>query len=308
MKNRKRAPGAVIAAAIILSLLTLLCLAACGDDKPEETQPVTTPEVTTSSTDVTSDQGQTTEELTTQAEVTTGEPEVPVVKKAVISGGGAGSKTYSAAFSLIDKSNPKVIVLCTAGRDIVSNINSYVGTMRNYSRNVEAIPLSTTLYDPAELREKIVTADLIIVGGGQSEYMMDTWKKFNVDQYLIEAYNKGVVCIGGSAGGMCWTYSAWNDFYELPASVYKWFDGIDVIHIYYGPHFSNSALWAGFDQALRSITNPKYDVGYAMENGTALVFIDGEIVKSIREDGTEHIYEYRFSNGKWSRSEFAYTN
>ena len=45
---------------------------------------------------------------------TTEEPGEPVVKKAVIRGGGAGSKTYRAAFDLIDKKNPKVIVLCTA--------------------------------------------------------------------------------------------------------------------------------------------------------------------------------------------------
>lgn len=298
----------ILIAAAAIAVAALSVLSSCGGNTPTPVpEPGTTASTPVSDTlPVTDRQTEATEPVTPEA--TTEAPAPDVVKKAVISGGGAGSKTYKAAFSLIDKKNPNVIVLCTAGRDTVSNINSYVGTMKGYSRNVEAIALSTTLYDPDVLRDKIISADLIIVGGGQSEYMMDTWKKFNVDQYLIEAYNRGVVCIGGSAGGMCWTYSAWNDFYELPDSIYKWFDGIDVIHIYYGPHFSNSALWAGFDKAVQSITNPKYNVGYAMENGTALVFIDGEIVKSIRENGTEHIYEYRFNNGKWTKSEFAYIN
>ena len=289
--------------AILFVILAVAGLAACTGEEGEDTLPDTGTE--TALPETTPDPA--TDTVATEPpEETTEEPGEPVVKKAVISGGGAGSKTYRAAFDLIDKKNPKVIVLCTAGRDTVENINSYVGTMRGYSRNVEAIALSTQLYDPAELREKIVTADLIIVGGGQSEYMMDTWKQFKVDEYLVEAYNKGVVCIGGSAGGMCWTYCAWNDFYELPDSVYKWFYGIDVIPIYYGPHFSNSALWAELDSAIRKETSPKYDIGYAMENGTALVFIDGKIVKSIREAGTEHIYEYKFSNGKWAIAEFAY--
>ncbi len=300
---------------MLLALAAVACLAACGggpSTPPDDTTAATAPEVTTlpESPDSTTASGGETEPVTDPAtgEVTTSAPEINVVKKAVISGGGAGSKTYRAAFSLIDKKNPNVIVLCTAGRDTVSNINSYVSSMKNYSRNVEAIALSTTLYDPAELRAKIVGADLIIVGGGQSEYMMDTWKKFNVDRYLVEAYNNGVVCIGGSAGGMCWTYAAWNDFYELPESVYKWFYGIDVINVYYGPHFSNSALWAGFDKAILGLKEPKYNVGYAMENGTALVFIDGQIVKSIREAGTEHIYEYKFNGTSWTKAEFAYTD
>ncbi|MBP5270306.1 MAG: Type 1 glutamine amidotransferase-like domain-containing protein [Clostridia bacterium] len=304
-----------VLAALLLVLATIACLAACGGNPsapPDDTSATTVPEVTTlhEAPDATTAVTEASEPATDPAteEVTSSAPEISVVKKAVISGGGAGSKTYKAAFSLIEKKNPNVIVLCTAGRDTVSNINSYVSTMRSYSRNVEAIALSTTLYDPAELRAKIVGADLIIVGGGQSEYMYSTWEKFDVDKYLIEAYNSGVVCIGGSAGGMCWTYAAWNDFYELPDSVYKWFYGLDVINIYYGPHFSNSALWAGFDQAILGLKEPKYNVGYAMENGTALVFIDGQIVKSIREAGTEHIYEYKFNGTSWAKAEFAYTD
>ena len=301
MKNCLR----LLLSAVLIAALSLPLLASCGGSgTTAPTSPVT---VSTTAEPVgTTEPPVTTAEDVTTVEETTAEPAEPVVKKAVISGGGAGTKTYRAAFSLIDKKNPNVIVLCTAGRDTVSNIESYVNTMKGYSRNVEAIALSTTLYDPAELREKIISADLIIVGGGQSEYMYSTWEKFDVDKYLIEAYNRGVVCIGGSAGGMCWTYCAWNDFYELPDSVYKWFYGLDVINIYYGPHFSNSALWAQFDSAIMNEKNPKYNVGYAMENGTALVFIDGQIVKSIRESGSEHIYEYNYDGTKWNKAEFAY--
>lgn len=304
MRSAKSALPAALIIAFIIALLMASGLAACTGDG-ESTLPETAAD--TAAPDSSAALTQDAPETDPPAE-TTGDPVEPVVKKAVIAGGGAGSKTYKAAFSLIDKKNPKVIVLCTAGRDTVENITSYTNTMRAYSRNVEAIALSTQLYDPAELREKIVTADLIIVGGGQSEYMMDTWKKFKVDEYLTEAYNSGVVCIGASAGGMCWTYAAWNDFYELPESVYKWFYGLDVVHMYYGPHFSNSDLWRKFDTEIVKLKDPKYNVGYAMENGAAFVIIDGEIVKSIRESGTEHIYEYRYADGKWTKSEFAYTD
>lgn len=289
------------AAAIILISATLL-LASCDGGGTETDPPQTSATVPESTPE------ESTAEATTPPEATTEEPkpDEPVVKKAVIWGGGAGTKIYKAAFELVDKKNPKVIVLCTAGKDNVSNVTSYVNSMRAFSKNVEAITLCTKLYDPQELHDKITGADLIIVGGGQSEFMLDTWKEFKVDEYLIEAYNKGVVCVGGSAGGMCWTYAGWNDFYGLPDSEYKFFYGLDVVPIYYGPHLDSSSLWAQFLTEMPKIKDPKYNIGYAMDNGAALVFIDNVAVKSVREAGSEHIYTFSFADGKWTKTEYKY--
>ena len=96
----------------------------------------------------------------------------------------------------------------------------------------------------------------------------------------------------------------WNDFYSLPESVYDFYYGIDVINIYYGPHFNSSDKWAEFDSAIRKQTDPKYTLGFAMDNGSAVIFIDGEPVKSIRETGNERIFRYDFKDGKWARSVF----
>lgn len=230
------------------------------------------------------------------------EPTEPVVKKAVIAGGGASTKIYSEIVRLSGKKNPRVVLLCTAGKDTVSNVEAYTNTFRRYTNNIEAITLVTKLYDPQELHDKIVNADIICVGGGQSEYMDMVWKKYKVDEYLTEAYNRGVVCCGGSAGGMCWTYMGWNDYYSLPDSIYKFFPGLDLINIYYGPHFASSDKWAEFDSAIMKEKNPKYKLGFAMDNGAAIVFIDGQPTKSVRENSTARIFRYDFKDGKWVRS------
>lgn len=230
------------------------------------------------------------------------EPTEPVVKKAVIAGGGASTAIYSEIVRLSGKNNPRVILLCTAGKDVVSQVKSYTDTFRRYTNDIEAITLVTKLYDPQELHDKIVNADIICVGGGQSEYMDMVWKKFKVDEYLTEAYNRGVVCCGGSAGGMCWTYMGWNDYYSLPDSIYKFFPGLDLINIYYGPHFASSTKWGEFDSAIMKETNPKYKLGFAMDNGAAIVFIDGKPVRSVRENSSARIFRYDFKNGRWIRS------
>ena len=311
MKDEKMAKTRTVSrAALLLAVLMLVpfCLLA-GCNNADQPDPATTaaPDSAPDPTEAPTDPADTpTEPVAPPTEAQTDAPVVPVVKKALISGGGAGNNIYSASVALCEKKNPRIILLCQAGKDTVSGVQSYYNTMRKYSNDIEAITLCTKIYDPQELHDKIVGADLIMVGGGQSEYMMDTWVKFGVDQYLIEAYNKGVVCCGGSAGGMCWTYKGWNNFYVLPDDEYYFFDGLDVVPVYYGPHFSNSELWAQFDSAIRKETNPKYNIGYAMENGSALVFIDGVATKAVRENGTEHIYTYTFADGKWSRVEYNY--
>lgn len=288
-----------ITAAVLvgIAVCVCVCLAACKRGEGE----VTTGETGQSGT-APATSADTTAELQPTTPEETEAPPVPVVKKAVIAGGGASTKIYSEIIKLAEKKNPKVVLLCTAGKDAVSNVEAYVNTFLRYTKNVEAITLVIKLYDPAELRDKIVNADIICVGGGQSEYMDMVWKKFKVDEYLAEAYNRGVICCGGSAGGMCWTYMGWNDYYSVPDSIYKFFPGLDLIHIYYGPHFGNSDKWAGFNAAIMNEKNPKYKLGFAMDNGAAIVFIDGQPTRSVRENATARIFRYDFVDGKWVRS------
>lgn len=301
---------------IALSLAIMTCMiattfVACltpGDpaitteNSGEQTTIPDTGEVTTEST--TAEIGQnTTPAQSEKIELPPLPPPDPNVKKvAVLSGAGAGEKIYKKMVEMTGKVNPKCIVLSTAGKDGIDTIQSYESTMKKYTTKVETITLCTKLYEPLELRDKLVNADMIIEVGGQSEFMMDTWEAFNLPEYLLQAYERGVVICGGSAGGMCWTYCAWNDFYELPASVYKFFYGIDALHIYYGSHYHDNANWTKWHDALMAIKDPKYDLGVAMDNGSGIVIVDGEIVEYLKDKADAGIWIYNFDRaaGKWN--------
>ncbi len=287
-------------ATLLLLLCMLVSLASCQEKQPSETtMPETTgavePSVTTEEPDVTTEAEETTEATTTEDPNTPKKPKI-----AVLSGAGAGSKIYSKMVEMTGKKNPRCIILSTAGKDSVSTIQSYRNTMGKYTNDIEVITLCTKLYKPDELRSLIVGADMIIEVGGQSEFMGDTWEKFNLPEYLLEAYNNGTVICGGSAGGMCWTYAGWNDFYELPESVYKWYYGIDALHFYYGSHYHDNANWTKFHDNLMAITDPKYPIGYAMDNGTGIVVVDGVATEFLREKTGIYIWKYTFENGKWT--------
>lgn len=54
------------------------------------------------------------------------------------------------------------------------------------------------------IKKKILSADLIYVGGGNTAKMMRIWRKTCTDKYLIQAYKNGAVLSGISAGAICW--------------------------------------------------------------------------------------------------------
>ncbi len=310
----------------ITALLLLVCLtvsfAACtptddpskdpgttdptADQTTDATVTSTTDDTDVSGTDDTGTAGTT--EASDPTVTTTGdkpvEPDPDVKKIAVLSGAGASTKIYSKMVEMTGKKNPNCLVITAAGKDGVDTIDSYGSTMRKYTSNVDFLTLCIKEYTPEELRTLIVDwADMILEVGGQSEFMDDVWKKYGLPELLTEAYNNGTVICGGSAGGMCWTYAAWNDFYELPASIYKWFYGIDVLHFYYGSHHHDNAQWTLFHDNLMQIKDPVYPIGYAMDSGTGIVCIDGEVVEYLRENNKTgaYIWKYTFENGAWTR-------
>ncbi len=56
--------------------------------------------------------------------------------------------------------------------------------------------------DPKVVREVLENVDIINVGGGDVNYLLDWAKKARLDTYLKDILDKGVIYIGGSAGAM----------------------------------------------------------------------------------------------------------
>ncbi len=56
--------------------------------------------------------------------------------------------------------------------------------------------------DPEKLKEKLESVDIIEVGGGDVNWLLDWAKKSKLDTYLKDLLNKGVVYVGSSAGSM----------------------------------------------------------------------------------------------------------
>lgn len=199
--------------------------------------------------------------------------------KIVAIGGGELRKgeTYSLDKYIVElsrKNNPKLLFIPTASEDALG----YIATIKQYFGDlgcgVESLCLITHTYTDEEIRSMIVNADIIYVGGGDTVRMMEKWKAYNVHLYLQEAYEKGIVLSGISAGSICWFnfgHSDSDSFVNKGQWDYIRAYGLGFIPAAHCPHYNEKGRESFDDMMLNELV-----VGIALEDKTAFVEEDGQ--------------------------------
>ena len=100
-----------------------------------------------------------------------------------------------------DKSNPKICFIPTATGDDQSYIDNFYKAFDELSCITSHINFFKRTID---LRSHIPNQDIIYVGGGNTKSMLAVWKEWGLDIILKEAYEKGIIMSGVSAGAICW--------------------------------------------------------------------------------------------------------
>lgn len=106
---------------------------------------------------------------------------------------------------LAGKKKPRLLFIPTASGDAqgyVDSVNNYFG--KRLGCRLDVLCLTREKYSQKQLAAKIFGADIIYVGGGNTLKMMKIWRKLGVDVLLRQAYRRGVVLSGLSAGSICW--------------------------------------------------------------------------------------------------------
>lgn len=137
------------------------------------------------------------------------------------------------------------------------------------------------------IKEKIDKADVIYVGGGNTEYMLCEWKKSGLDKMLIQAYERGVVLCGLSAGAICWFEKALSDCEMVDGKEgdYVVLDGLGLVEGMCCPHYNEQSRIEGYDKV-----KAQYPNALCVEDDCAVYFIDGVIQGAIGEKNA-YIYE-----------------
>ena len=143
---------------------------------------------------------------------------------------------------LTKKINPKALYIPTASGENENNINKFKKVYGEKLKcQTDILYLLKVKPSRRQLSEKILSADLIYVGGGNTLMMMKRWRFLGVDKLLKTAYQKAIVLSGISAGSICWFESGHSDsmsFYHPNNWNYINVHGIGLIKGIHCHHFN----------------------------------------------------------------------
>jgi dipeptidase E len=209
------------------------------------------------------------------------------MKKQIIGLGGCEHPALSLyILAQTNKKNPKVCFLPTASCDSSYAIKDFYESFDEYYCTTSHLSLFNLNVD--NIKNFILEKDVIYVGGGHSKNMMAIWRGWGLDQILKEAYNKGIVLAGTSAGSVCWFEKCITDSYgkELrPMSCLNFIEGSNC------PHYNNENRRPAFHD---SIKNKSIPTGYSADNEAGLHFIDGKLLRAISFD--QEAFGYKVEN------------
>lgn len=178
---------------------------------------------------------------------------------------------------LSGKKHPKLLFIPTASKDS----QGYIDVVRKYFGDrlgceVDSLLLKREKYSKEEIKNRILGSDIIYVGGGNTLQMMKSWRKLGVDKLLKQAYEKGVILTGVSAGSICWFEYGQSDSWktkENPNANYIKVTGLRIIPGLHAPHFTREQERIS---DLRKIMKRTSGVAVALEDCCALEIIDNK--------------------------------
>ena len=194
-------------------------------------------------------------------------------KKKIISIGGGGftNKTDESldqfVLNQLNIKNFKIGFLPTASKDDRKKIDLFYKRFENNHSKLSHFNLCSNIEG---FRDWILNKDIIYVGGGNTFYMLEIWKKNNLTKIFKEAYNKGIILSGVSAGAICWFDWMLSDSKGLGLKPLR---GINLISGSCTPHSSENKRINKFQ---KDIKNSKMPEGIAIDDGVAVLFIDGK--------------------------------
>ena len=131
--------------------------------------------------------------------------------------------------------------------------------------------------DLEKMRSKFEKADFIYVGGGDTVFMLESWRQSGLLNLIEEAYARGVILCGLSAGAICWFEDMYSD--SVIEGEYAMYKGLGWLEGKISPHYNERML--DFDQI---VLYNRY-CAWGLENGAALEFADGKPLKSVSSGG-----------------------
>jgi peptidase E len=215
-------------------------------------------------------------------------------RKILIAGGGFNTAFIGYMAQLTGKPKPKLCYLPTASAD------SATGTITWFKNcaplNVEAYVQESFIASTRQAKgwdEVFLSMDGIVCSGGNTLNQQAIWKAQGIDVILKEAWDRGIVLGGASAGSLCWFEEGTTDSRPKELSIVKCLGFLKGSH---SPHYDAEPGRRPLYQKL--IASGEMKPGYACDNDAGIYFEDNEVKRVVHTRAAAKVYYVSMVNGK----------
>jgi peptidase E len=181
------------------------------------------------------------------------------------------------ALSLAGKKRPRVCLVPTASNELPEYILRFY---ENLSGEAECSHISFMPWPRDDLREHVLSQDVIFVSGGNTANLLAIWRVHGFDEIVREAWEQGIVLAGSSAGMICWFEAGVTDSFGPQLEGMR--DGLGFLAGSACPHYDGEDLRR---PVYTRLVADGFPAGVAADDAVGLHYVGTELheVVSARE-------------------------
>jgi dipeptidase E len=215
-------------------------------------------------------------------------------RKILIAGGGYRTAFIRYLAQLTGKPRPKLLYLPTASADSPSGVISWY---RNCAPlNVEPSHQDSFIASTRQTlswEEVLLSVDGIVCSGGNTLNQQAIWQAQGIDKILKQAWDRGIVLGGASAGSLCWFEEGTTDSRPKELSIVKCLGFLKGSH---SPHYDAEPGRRPLYQKL--IASGQMKPGYACDNDAGIYFEDNTVKRVVHTRAAAKVYYVSVESGK----------
>jgi dipeptidase E len=171
--------------------------------------------------------------------------------------------------SLSPASRPRVCYIPTPAGDSDRSIAAFFEAFSRLDCEPGCLRLFGTPERPVE---HLAGQDVIYVSGGNTANALAIWRLHGVDRALRDAWDRGAVLGGVSAGANCWFECSVTDSFGRALGPLR--DGLGILSGSFCPHYDSEERRR---PVYRALVDDGFPAGHAADDGAALHFVGTEL-------------------------------
>jgi peptidase E len=172
------------------------------------------------------------------------------------------------------KEKPRVCFVPTASGEDLTYVIRFLETYGKYGLSLDVLRFFRRT--PPDLRAFLFAFDVVLVGGGNTRSMLAVWKHWGFDDVLREAWERGIVLAGSSAGSICWFDSGVTD--SVAGALHP-MDALGFLPGSHCPHYDGEPERRPAYR--RMIASGEIAPGVACDDGAAMHFVGDQLPRPI---------------------------